>query len=124
MLINKAKYIFLLFLPAILCASVTLAESDFVYNSKAKRNPFIPLVGSDGRLIKLDKGESNRTSDLWIDGIIYDKHGVSYAIVNSKVVGVGDYSVAYQVLKVEDNKVIFIKDGKTREEKINQEGDK
>jgi hypothetical protein len=91
----------------------SFAQEEFAYDTKGKRDPFIPLVTSDGRLLKLDKEEAK--GDLLLEGIIYDKQGRSYAIVNSAVVGIGDFIGAYQVLKIEQNKVIFIKEGETTE---------
>jgi hypothetical protein len=109
MSINKV-----LFIPVILVAvgKIAFCQEGFVYDSKGKRNPFIPLVSSEGRLLKLDKREiSAGTGSLSLEGIIYDKSGRSFAIVNATVVGIGDSVGDYQVLKIYANKVIFIKDG-------------
>src|SRR3989338_633967 len=88
---------------ASLC-NIIFAQEVFVYDSKGKRNPFIPLVTMEGRLVKLDKEEA--TGELRIEGIIYDKHGRSFAVVNSSVVAIGDMVGDYQVLKIEESKVI------------------
>ena len=90
------------------------AQDEFVYDSKSKRNPFIPLVTPDGRLMKLDK-EEEKKGDLIVEGIIYDKNGRSFAIVNTSVVGIGDFVGEYRVLKIEQTKVIFIKEDQTLE---------
>lgn len=90
------------------------AQDEFVYNSKGKRNPFIPLVTPDGRFLKLDK-EEEKKGDLIVEGIIYDKNGRSFAIVNTSVVGIGDFVGEYRVLKIEQKKVIFIKEDQTLE---------
>lgn len=97
------------------------AQENFVYDAKGKRNPFIPLVTSDGRLLKLDKEERGGNEGLSIEGVIYDKGGRSFAIVNGSVVGVGDSVDDYQVLKIEENKVVFIKEGKALEVKMEKE---
>jgi len=89
-------------------SSVLYADGAFTYDSKGKRNPFIPLVTADGRLLKLQQSEQGK--ELSLTGIIYDKRGVSYAIVNGDVVGVGDRIGEYRVLKILEKKVIFIKD--------------
>lgn len=90
---------------------LAFAQNEFVYDAKGKRNPFIPLVTPEGRLIKLDKQESASSGGLSVEGIIYDKQGRSFAIVNTEVVGVGDKAGDYQVLKIYEDKVVFIKDG-------------
>lgn len=103
----------------ILFCAAAMAQDEFTYDSRGKRNPFIPLVTPDGRLLKLEQEQG--VQDLNIHGIIYDKLGVSYAIVNSDVVGVGDTVGDYRVLKVLPNKVIFIKDGQAVEIEISKE---
>ncbi|MDO8662312.1 MAG: hypothetical protein Q7K98_03730 [Candidatus Omnitrophota bacterium] len=103
--------------------SFSFAQGDFIYQSKGKRNPFIPLVSKDGRLMKLDKDEGQGKSDLLVDGIIYDKQGISYALVNGRVLGIGDYAGEYRVLKITKDKVAFLKDDQIREVLINKEGE-
>jgi len=117
-----------LFWPLAICLLVVIsnlpylyAQEEFVYDAKGRRNPFIPLVTSDGRLVKLDREEAK--SDLLLEGIIYDKHGRSYALVNGSVVAVSDFVGEYQVLKIEQNKVIFIKNGETTEIALKKEGE-
>jgi hypothetical protein len=98
---------------------LSFAQGQFAYDSKGRRNPFIPLVTSDGRLLKLDKEQAQQ--DLLVEGIIYDKQGRSYAIVNGSIFGIGDSVGDYQVLKIQDKKVAFIKDGIIREVEIKKE---
>ena len=95
------------------------AQQEFIYDSKGKRDPFIPLVTTDGRLLKLEEEESKE--DLLLEGIIYDKNGLSYAIVNGFVVKISDTVCNYQVLKIEKNKVSFIKDGQITEIELKKE---
>jgi len=87
--------------------SFSFSEEQFIYDSKGKRNPFIPLVTPDGRLLNLDKDQVK--GDLSVEGIIYDKQGSSFAIVNGSVVVAGDTIGDYQVLKIEEDKVFFLK---------------
>ena len=115
MSINKYLFI-LIFLVSF--NQVVLAQDNFVYESKGKRNPFIPLVSPEGRLLKLDKAEDDSASGsggVSLEGIIYDKHGRSFAIVNATVVGIGDIVGDYRVLKIQENRVILIKDGQPLE---------
>jgi len=100
---------------------VAFAQEEFTYDAKAKRNPFIPLVTPEGRLLKLDKQDATSVEGLAIEGIIYDKFGRSCAIVNTNVVGIGDWVGDYQVLKIQENKVIFIKDGVPLEVELTKE---
>lgn len=102
----------------VLC-NIALAQEGFIYDPKGNRNPFIPLVNQGGRLMKLDKQEGE--GDLSIEGIIYDKYGRSFAIVNGSVVSIGDAVGDYQVLRVEENRVIFIKEGQVVEVDLKKE---
>ena len=120
MLLNKKCIICLFLLSLILPAA--FGQDEFAYNSKGKRNPFIPLVTPEGRLLKLDKQEDASQQGLAIEGIIYDKFGRSFAIVNTNVVGIGDMVGDFQVLKIFENKVIFIKNGEPLEIELNKEG--
>lgn len=95
------------------------AQEQFIYDAKGKRDPFIPLVTPDGRLLKLEQEEG--IADLSLEGIIYDKNGLSYAIVNGEVVRIGDRIGDYQVLKIDENKVIFIKEGLPQEVQLKKE---
>ncbi len=120
---HKSKFKILSFTLWFLAFSFTFyafAQEQFVYDAKGKRNPFIPLVTPDGRLLKLETQE-NLNASLLVEGIIYDKNGLSYAIVNGSVVSIGDTVGDFQVLKIEDNKVIFIKDGLTQEIELKKE---
>ncbi|MCX5700835.1 MAG: hypothetical protein NTZ63_04780 [Candidatus Omnitrophica bacterium] len=117
----RNKVLVILFLILGFKAS-SFADQDFIYNAQGRRNPFIPLVTSDGRLVKLDREEDKGSTDLLVDGIIYDKQGLSYAIVNAEVLGVGDFAGAYRILKIESDKVVFLKEDQIREVSITEEG--
>ena len=94
----------------------------FAYDSHGKRNPFIPLVTSAGVLLRLEDSEEKKPGgDLALEGIIYDEKGISYAIVNGNVVKVGDSVGDYQVLKVQKNKVVFIKNNQNFEIELKKE---
>lgn len=91
-------------------------QQEFVYDSGDRRDPFMQLVSSDGRFVQIepvrkDDGAESSESALRIEGIIYDKFGLSYALVNGSVVKVGEFVNDFQVLKIEPDKVVFIKEG-------------
>ncbi len=100
-------------------ASVAAAQ-EYAYEARAKRNPFIPLVTPDGRLMKLDTLEE-KVGDLTVEGITYDAHATSFAIVNGKVVKTGDTINGFVVLKIELGKVTFIKNNQLREVPLKKE---
>lgn len=103
----------------ILVSAFCFAQEQFIHDSKNKRDPFIPLVTPDGRLLKLDSEEG--ATGLLLEGIIYDKYGLSYAIVSGEVIKVGDKLGDYQVFKIEKNKVIFLKEGQPLEVELKKE---
>ncbi len=78
-----------------------------------RRDPFIPLVTPEGRLIQpaLSRGEG----DVRLEGLIYDENGSSLAIINGAVAGVGDSVRGYRVIKIAENKVTLMKDGELKE---------
>ena len=122
LLINLKLIKFILFLNFtfyLLPFTFCYAQEQFVYDAKGKRDPFIPLITPDGRFLNLDTEQVKGTLNL--EGIIYDDKGISYAIVNGAVVKIGDTVDGSQVLKIENNKVIFIKDGNPFEQELKEE---
>ncbi len=98
------------------------AEETFIYDSLGKPDPFSPWVTSDGRLQILESREKKDASELSLEGIIYDKYGLSYAVVNGEVVKIGDSIDGYQILKIEEKRVIFIREGELKAMEIKEEG--
>ena len=111
----------LLIFSALCLAFLTcsFSEKEFLYDAQGKRDPFIPLVTPDGRLLKLEQEAG--VAGLLLEGIIYDKNGTSCAIVNGEIVRIGDKVGEFQVLKIEERKVIFIKEGQTIEVELKKE---
>lgn len=115
---NKFKFILSFCILVFGFGISAFAEEQFVYDDKAKRNPFMPLVTTDGRLISLGQQDN---SEINLEGIIYDEAGSSYAIVNQSIVRISDWVGDYRVLKIEKNKVIFLKDGQPIEAELKKE---
>ncbi len=93
----------------------------YSYDVSGKRNPFIPLITADGRLLNLDIVTSPEA--LSLQGIMYDANDISYAIVNNAIVKAGDMVAGSQVLKIEENKVSFVKDGQVSEIELKKGGE-
>ncbi|MCX5697156.1 MAG: hypothetical protein NTU54_04210 [Candidatus Omnitrophica bacterium] len=98
------------------------AQERFVYDRGGGRNPFIPLITPDGRMVQLDTTEVKRSGDLLVEGIIYDDSGMSYAVVNSQIVKAGDQVQGYEVVTIEKNKIIIKKDNSVKEIPLSKEG--
>ncbi len=88
-------------------------QEQYKYEASGQRNPFVPVISPDGRIIQLES--EGKKDDVSLEGIIYDNKGLSYAIVNGQVIKVGDALGESRVLKIEKNKVVFIKDGQITE---------
>ncbi|MBU0549087.1 MAG: hypothetical protein KJ838_02040 [Candidatus Omnitrophica bacterium] len=84
------------------------AEEAIVYEDKGRRDPFIALVTPDGRLLNLEPVGSERK--IVLEGIIYDPKGPSYVIINDQILSVGDFISGQAIFKIEENKVILLKD--------------
>jgi Tfp pilus assembly protein PilP len=115
---NKFKSLWLFFLLTALC----FAQERFVYDAHGRRNPFIPLVTADGRLLKLEPQEDQKSQQVKLEGIIYDKNGASYAVIDAEIVREQDRVGNYTVLKIEDGRVILIKDGQPLTVDLEKEG--
>lgn len=98
------------------------AQEAYVYDSGGRRDPFMPLITSDGRLLQI--GTKTRSGDVKLEGIIFDKGGSSLAIINGSVVAEGESADEIKITKILDNKIIFEKDGKVFEQELDQGGEK
>lgn len=88
--------------------AMVFAEENFIYDSKGKRDPFMPLVTSQGYIVNVE--EELFASDMNLEGIIYDAQGHSLAIINGKVVKVGDNIGSYTILEINQSTVILAKE--------------
>ena len=88
---------------------------------KATRDPFLPLVTNDGRLLEW-KGVSSDSNNIFtLEGIIYDPQGAAYAIINDEAVKTLDVIEDYQVGEIQPDKVILKRDGKSIEIELRKE---
>ena len=76
--------------------------SGFQYDSKGKRDPFIP----EGQLESVEKQLG--ASQLRLEGIILDPSGKSIAILNGEIVKEGDNFAGLEIKKIETNQVTFV----------------
>jgi hypothetical protein len=120
---SKSKRAILIVLPLLLLSAPFARGEEFVYDSQGRRNPFIPFVTPDGRYQKLDVEEKKGDDiGLKMEGIIYDKYGISYAIVDGAVVKTGDTVGDFVVLKIEEKQVIFMREGQQKTVELKKEG--
>ena len=95
----------IIILALLLLTGVTSAEDNFSYDSKGKRDPFIPLVSEGG--YASDAYGIGNVKDVRLEGIVWDKDNGSVAIINGEIVREGQSVGAIKVLAIEKDAVIF-----------------
>ncbi len=81
------------------------------YQSRGKRDPFIPLLTEEGdRIVPpgLDEGEASGVEALVLQGIVYDPEAESFALINGKVVQVDEEIGGAKVLSIEPSAVTVL----------------
>ena len=101
-MINKALILLILF------TSLSYADElkPFVYNENGKKDPFAPLVSSEGSLISFETEAT--VSDIILEGIVFDAAENNLAIINGKIVRVGDKILSFKVKKISGKQVELI----------------
>ena len=99
---------------AILAAPAAVSKSDlpFRYNSKGRRDPFVPLV-RDGQIISAAQSTPVEASKPVLHGILWDPGGQSIALINDAEVKVGNTIGDYQVTEIRHDAVVLSSGGET-----------
>jgi hypothetical protein len=97
----------------------SFSQQDFKYDAQKQRNPFMPLVTSDGRLLTLQQAPV--VKQLMLQGITFDQTGFSFCVINDEVVMVGDRIDGYRIIKIDEEKVTLSKEGETLEMQLRKE---
>lgn len=118
---KKFVLVFML-LAATSSVSLFLSSADaFEYESRGKRDPFIPLVGAEkpaaARLVDITSIE-----DIKLDGIALGAKGEAAAIINGELVKSGDKVGDITVRSITKTTVTLIIGGKAHELKLPEEG--
>lgn len=113
--ILSSVFISLFFLTA------AFAEDKFVYDAKARRDPFLPLVTETGQVLDL---EPKQTTTLNLEGVIFDKEGDSFIVINGVVLKKGQALNDYLVFEIKPNEVILIRGSEKIMLQLNKESDK
>ncbi len=90
-----------------------------VYESRGKRNPFVPLLLPDGQRITPPPDEEGAgslgLSSVSLQGVIYDPSGDSYVILSGQLLRENEEWEGIRILKIEANAVTIWKDGETHQ---------
>lgn len=83
-------------------------EKAFVYDDHGKRDPFAPVVNASGAITVYDSNLS--VVDLSLEGIVADAQAKNVAIINGKIVKVGDTIGPYAIESIAIDSVGLTKD--------------
>ena len=91
-----------------------LNEEQDLYDSKGKRDPFVPLV-RDGRIVDVGSGSlaPGSSSTLMLAGVVWDPGGRSIALINDTEVMVGDTIGEYKVAEIRRDSVVLVRNGES-----------
>ena len=85
---------------------VASAEETYEYDSKNKRDPFVPLISGSGAYMSDAYGITG-IKDVRLEGIVWDDAKGSVAIINGEIVEEGQKIGEVKVLEIKDDSVIF-----------------
>lgn len=86
----------------------TIEEAGSFFKKPAMRDPFLPSL--DSNIVKASDEKIQPVVNLKLQGILWDRH-VASAIINSKVVKIGDLIFGKTVVDIEHDKVILMENG-------------
>ena len=89
------------------------------YESKGKRDPFVPLLLPDGQRISPPPDTEGMGSlslnRIALQGVVYDPSGDSFAILSGRVLRENEEWEGIRILKIEADTVTIWKDGETHQ---------
>lgn len=98
---------------------------NFVYDRKDRRDPFFPLIRKDGRSSPDGLMGIERLDDITLEGIVWDPHGDSVAIVNGEILKENQQVYNVKVIKIESKRIsIMINENEFTINLIEEEGGK
>lgn len=93
-----------IFFAALLFTGSAVPSDEFVYNSRNKRDPFVPLVTKTGE-IRMETRAVEALSDVTLEGILWDPAGESLAMINGSVYKAGEKIGPYVIHQIEKDAV-------------------
>lgn len=92
-----------------LCGHIWAEVDPFIYDSKGKRDPFIPLIGK-GREFLFTEEAVESIAGIYLEGIVWDPDGASLAIINDEIMAEDGLVGGFRVKKISKEGVILIRD--------------
>ena len=97
---------------ALLAGGAAFAE----YQPKGKRDPFVPLLTSEGQRIHppgAEEGQQGGLGNLILQGIVFDPKADSYAVISGQVVREQEELEGVKVVRIEPDSVTVLVDGQS-----------
>ena len=94
-------------------------EEIFIYNDHERRDPFWPLVSSEGGIVNYET--DLQITDLNLEGIITGTGGKKLAVINGRIVKVNDYMGKFTVTEIRAASVVLLKGQERYELKLKKE---
>ena len=118
----RKKIMFFLILCGLAVAAMPAGYANQIsYERGERRDPLRPLIGPGGALMK-----RARTSDLNIEGIIYDPAGGSLVIINGEVYKPGDPVQDANLIHIYKDRIVLVQEDEEKvlwlREEIPEEG--
>lgn len=104
-----------------LCAAAFGYCDGYKYESRGRRDPFVPLVGM-GKPAAARLEDVTSISDICLEGIAIESKGKMTAIMNGAVLKEGDKVGEVEVRKISKNTVSLSIGGKQYDLKLSKEG--
>ena len=117
---KTAYSLFIALALSVLSGAFSVAD-DYKYESRGKRDPFVPLVGIDRPVVsKLE--EVTSIADVKVEGIVSASGGRMAAILNDQIVRQGDRFGDIEIKKITKKAVAIVMGGKNYDIMIIEEG--
>ena len=126
-MLNKIRYIIIVTICMVSALQAgycdTTATEIVKYESKGKRDPFVPLIGQErGRATGLENVTS--IQDINIEGIATGAGGKNVAILNGQMVKENDKFGILQIKQITRRSIIISIEGKDHTLNLQEEGNK
>jgi len=105
---RKIFIIFFIATPLLLLTNSMqqLFGEEYKYDSKGRRDPFIPLVTGNIRT-SLGLQSVETAEDINLEGIIFDPNGKSIAVLNGEIVKEGDKLYNIEIVKIYSSSIVL-----------------
>jgi len=100
------RYVLIFIIYFLLVINLKAIADSFRYDSKGKRDPFVPLIYGGGAHVS-DVYSITGIKDIRLEGIVWDEKGDSIAIINGEIVKPGQEFGAIKLLRIEKDGVVF-----------------